>query len=65
MKWSDGQRYTANGVMSWLEDWHMHPDHSDRWVKPNFGPIARGEKVDDYTVRIHYSKPYPTLPEPI
>ena len=62
MKWSDGQLYTAEDVMFWLEDWHMHPDYSDSWVKTNFGPIARGEKVDEYTVRIHYSKPYPTLP---
>ena len=61
MKWSDGEPYTADDVMFWLEDWHLTPDFPDSWVKLNWGPIARGERVDDYTVRIHYAEPFPTL----
>ena len=61
LKWSDGEPYTAEDVMFWFEDWHMHPDYPGGWQKTNWGPIATGEQIDDYTVRIHYADPFPTL----
>ena len=36
MKWSDGEPYTADDVMFWLEDWHLTPDFPDSWVKLNW-----------------------------
>ena len=61
MKWSDGEPYTADDVVFWAEEVLLHPDTpSGGWVLNNFGPISTVERVDDYTVKLHWSEPNPT-----
>jgi len=60
-KWSDGAPYTADDVMFSFEDWLLDPDFPSGWRRAGWGPLGSVEKVDDYTVRLHYDKPFPTL----
>ena len=62
MKWSDGAPYTADDVMFSFEDFLLIDEFPSGWRRNGWGPMSHAEKVDDYTVRLHYSDPFPTLP---
>lgn len=62
LKWSDGHPYTADDVMFSFEDWLLIDEFPSGWRRNGWGPMSHAEKVDDYTVRLHYSDPFPTLP---
>ena len=61
MKWSDGVPFTADDVMFWYEDIKLNdeltPVKLEVW-SPG-GEFMKMEKIDDYTVRIHFAKPHP------
>ena len=62
MKWSDGHPLTADDFVFMFEDMHMHPEINTWGFRDYWKSI---EKVDDYTVRIHFHGPPPgVLPEP-
>ena len=62
LKWSDGNPYTADDVMFAFEDWLLIDEFPSGWRRNGWGPMSHAEKVDDFTVRLHYSDPFPTLP---
>ena len=62
LKWSDGQPYTADDVMFSFEDFLLIEEFPSGWRRNGWGPMSHAEKVDDFTVRLHYSDPFPTLP---
>ena len=62
LKWSDGQPYTADDVMFSFEDFLLLEEFPSGWRRNGWGPMSHAEKVDDLTVRLHYSDPFPTLP---
>jgi peptide/nickel transport system substrate-binding protein len=60
MRWSDGQPFTANDFVFWYDDLILNDELNP--VKPAFMKIG-GElgilvKVDDYTVKVTFAKPY-------
>jgi peptide/nickel transport system substrate-binding protein len=61
IKWSDGVPFTANDIMFWYEDMTLNDELTP--VKPKIwspgGKLMSVEKVDDYTVRLHFAVPYP------
>lgn len=62
MKWSDGFPFTADDIMFWWEDVILNDELTP--TKPLIwtpgGELMRVEKLDDYTVRLSFSVPYPT-----
>ena len=56
MKWSDGEPFTADAYIFRYQDLGMHPDMP--WGYRN-EPIVSMVAVDDYTLRINYSSPFP------
>ena len=62
LKWSDGHLYTADDVMFSFEDFLLIDEFPSGWRRNGWGPMSHAEKVDDLTVRLHYSDPFPTLP---
>ena len=62
MKWSDGHPYTADDVMFSFEDFLLIEEFPSGWRRNGWGPMSHAEKVDDFTVRLHYTDPFPTLP---
>ncbi len=60
MKWSDGAPFTADDILFYWEGVVLNneitPVKPAHW-KPG-GELAIAEKVDDYTVSFHFSKPY-------
>ncbi len=62
MKWSDGHPYTADDVMFSFEDFILIDEFPSGWHRSGWGPMSHAEKVDDFTVRLHYTDPFPTLP---
>ena len=62
LKWSDGHPYTADDVMFSFEDWLLIEEFPSGWRRNGWGPMSHAERVDDFTVRLHYSDPFPTLP---
>lgn len=63
MKWSDGASFTADDFLFWYDDVFMNkeltPIKSVDWIAGD-EPMNM-EKVDDYTVRLHFAVPYPTI----
>ncbi len=63
MKWSDGAPFTADDILFYWEAVVLNDDITA--VKPNQwmpgGELMTVEKVDDYTVRFHFSKSYWTI----
>jgi peptide/nickel transport system substrate-binding protein len=61
IKWSDGVPFTADDILFWWEDVILNDDLTP--VKPKTwspgGKLMRVEKVDDYTVSLHFAIPYP------
>ncbi len=60
MKWSDGAPFTADDILFYWKDVILNDEITP--VKPKEwspgGKLAIVEKVDDYTVSFHFSKPY-------
>lgn len=63
LKWSDGDPFDAEDLMSWWHDVTMHPAFNPDQVPPsNWAPGGEAMdvvKVDDYTVEYHFAAPYP------
>jgi len=58
VKWSDGMPFTADDFLFWWEDIMLNKDLNPSqtiWFAPT---LVNMEKVDDYTVRYHFSKPF-------
>ncbi len=59
LKWSDGQPFTADDIMYWWEyeanNKDLNPTSPEKWDPP----IVNVEKIDEYTVIIHYGKAVP------
>jgi len=64
LKWSDGVPVTADDVMFWYEDILLNNDLTP--IKPKQliqgGKLVKVEKVDDYTVRFRFPRPYFSFP---
>ncbi len=65
MKWSDGQPFTADDFMFWYEDIALNKELSPQ---PHFflmmgEEVGEWEKIDKYTIRMSWSKPYGQLLE--
>ncbi|GAI82134.1 unnamed protein product, partial [marine sediment metagenome] len=64
MKWSDGAPFTAEDIMFWWEDEaqnkELSPAGPPTWWNIG-GEFPEFEKVDDYTIRLHFPKPYPCV----
>ncbi len=63
MKWSDGAPFGADDIMFWWEDVMLN---EELWpfVFEDFkagGEAWVMEKVDDYTIRLHFAAPYPMV----
>jgi peptide/nickel transport system substrate-binding protein len=67
VKWSDGERFTADDVMFWYEDVFMNEELTP--VPPtdflSGGKPPKVEKVDDHTVVFRYETPHGLLPRVI
>jgi len=63
IKWSDGAPFTADDILFWYEDVILNdeltPVKPKRW-SPG-GKLMKMEKIDDYTVRLHFAAPYPLV----
>ena len=60
MKWSDGHPYTADDVLFWYEDFVLNKELSPitlPWLL-RAAKTPRLEKLDDWTVRFTFEKPY-------
>lgn len=63
LKWSDGADFTVDDILFWWEDIMLNKELNPivgRFWKPG-GKLAGFEKVDDYTLRIHFGVPYPVV----
>ena len=60
MRWSDGAPFGADDIMFWYEDVFMNTELSPtkNAVFVNEGDPVKVEKIDDYTVRFSFTKPY-------
>jgi len=65
MKWSDGEPFTADDIYFWYSD-----VLSNKEIAPTFpswltvgGDPVKVEKVDDYTIKFRFSRPYPLFLE--
>lgn len=59
IKWSDGVSYTVDDILFWYEVMNnkdLTPAFP-RWLKPGGKPVTI-EKIDDYTIRFSFTKPY-------
>jgi len=63
IKWSDGVPFTADDLMFWWEDVMLNeeltPVPPTDWC-PGGEPM-RMEKIDDYTIRLHFAVPNPLV----
>jgi len=63
MKWSDGAPFTTEDCVFWWEDIaqnkELAPIMSKRFMPG--GKLMEMEKVDDYTLRLHFAVPYPVF----
>jgi len=66
MKWSDGEPFSADDIMFYIEDVLFNPDLTKGgptadWL-PNEGAADfKAEKIDDYTVKLIFANPYGTF----
>jgi peptide/nickel transport system substrate-binding protein len=61
MKWSDGAPVTADDVVFWFEDMALNKElfpGGPGGHMMNGGEPARLEKIDDYTIKFTFTKPY-------
>lgn len=63
MRWSDGVPFTADDILFYWEDVVLDDELTP--VKPSYwmpgDKLMEVEKVNDYTVRFHFAKPYWTV----
>jgi len=63
IRWSDGAPFTADDILFWYEDVILNdeltPVKPKRW-SPG-GELMKVEKMDDYTVRLHFARSYPLV----
>ena len=66
MKWSDGVPFTADDILYWWEDYQLNkefhpqgPNSKNIWEVG--GELMKVEKVNNYTVSLHFVKPYPGI----
>ena len=66
MKWSDGAPLTADDIIFWYEDIQSNKDltpNPSTWFKVALtDEVGVWEKVDDYTVRVTFERPYGIFP---
>ena len=61
VKWSDGEPLTVDDFI-YLWDLRLNPDYPhgiSAYMRDPAGKVATLEKIDDFTIKIHYSVPYP------
>jgi peptide/nickel transport system substrate-binding protein len=66
IKWSDGEPFTADDIMFYIEDVMFDPDLSPSgpvadWLPTNMAADFRAEKIDDYTVKLIFPESYGTF----
>jgi len=63
LKWSDGYPLTVDDILFWWEDITLNKEVTP--VVPGYwksgGKLPEFEKIDDYTLRIHFPLPYPNV----
>jgi len=63
LKWSDGHPFTVDDILFWWEDVILNdeltPVKPKAWMRG--GKLAKFEKIDDYTLRIHFAIPSPNV----
>lgn len=60
MRWSDGELFTADDLLFWYEDFILNKELNPivpNWLKID-GQVGKLEKLDLYTVRWTFAKPY-------
>ena len=63
LKWSNGVPFTVDDILFWWQDIVLNKELTPiigRLWKPG-GELARFEKVNNYTLRIHFAEPYPVV----
>ncbi len=63
LKWSDGEPYTADDIMFYIEDVMFDPDISPNgpvadWLPADMAEDFKAEKIDDTSVKLIFPKPY-------
>jgi len=63
VKWSDGHPFTVDDILFWWEDEILNdeltPTKPRMWMPG--GKLTEFEKIDDYTLRMHFAVPNPTI----
>jgi peptide/nickel transport system substrate-binding protein len=60
VRWSDGEPFTADDIIFYFEDILANKELTatiPKWLSPSGDP-PKAEKVDDFTVRIEFERPY-------
>lgn len=60
VRWSDGEPFTADDIMFYFDDILLDKELTTaipNWLSPD-GTPPRVQKIDDYTFRIEFEKPY-------
>ena len=63
IRWSDGEPFTADDIMFWYEDIILNKELTPTpptWLITG-GEIAKFKKIDDYTIEMNFSQPYPLI----
>ena len=66
LKWSDGEPYTADDILFYINDVVYDPDISPAgpaadWLPTEMAKDFKAEKIDDYTVVFKFPQPYGTF----
>lgn len=66
MKWSDGEPFTADDIMFYIEDILFNAELSPAgpvadWLPGDGAEEFKAEKIDDYTVKFTFANPYGTF----
>lgn len=66
MKWSDGEPFTADDIMFYIEDILFNEELSPAgpvadWLPADGAEDFQAEKLDDYTVKFTFAQPYGTF----
>ncbi|MBZ0300546.1 MAG: ABC transporter substrate-binding protein [Anaerolineae bacterium] len=66
MKWSDGEPFTADDIMFYIEDVVFNPEvnvagPSADWLPQDGAADFKAEKLNDYTVKFSFANPYGTF----
>jgi peptide/nickel transport system substrate-binding protein len=66
MKWSDGEPFTADDIMFYIEDVLFNEELSPSgpitdWLPQEGRDEFTAEKIDDYTVKFNFANPYGTF----